>query len=287
MRIRIGGVPEHFNYPWHLAINDGSFANIGIDVEWEDVGGGTGAMNAKLRNGELDMAVVLTEGIVADIIKGNPSLIVQKFVKSPLIWGIHTGANSTVTAETSLSEVSFAISRYGSGSHLMASVEAQNRGLKLQPEQFVEVGNFEGAIEALNTNKADILLWEKFTTKPMVDQGRLKRIGETVTPWPCFVIAVRQEVLIKHPNMIWNLLWVIRKKCRHFMGDAAAEERIAQNYGLTMADAKNWFNKTEWEQDIFISKKMINNVVNTLYDVGVIEQKSTAEELCWNRSMVY
>ena len=36
----------------------------------------------------------LTEGIIKDIIAGNPSKIVQTFVQSPLIWGIHVAANS-------------------------------------------------------------------------------------------------------------------------------------------------------------------------------------------------
>ncbi len=287
MKIKIGGVPEHFNYPWKLAIQNGSFSNIGLDVEWEDIAGGTGEMNAKLRSGELDIAVVLTEGIITDIINGNPSMIVQKYIKSPLIWGIHTGANSAINSESSFTDVKFAISRPGSGSHLMASVEAKNRGITLKEHQFVEVGNIDGAVKALNNGEADILLWEKFTTKPLVDAKQLKHIGDTVTPWPCFMIAARQELLVKHPNMVWNLLWIIRKISRHFMNDHNAEQIIADNYGLSLLDATTWFNKTEWEQDVFISKKMLHNVVNTLYETGIITQKISADELCWNRMMVY
>lgn len=287
MKIKIGGVPEHFNYPWKVAIENGSFSNIGLDVQWEDCAGGTGEMNSKLRNGDLDIAVVLTEGIIADIINGNPSMIAQKFIKSPLIWGIHTGANSSVISDTSFSELKFAISRPGSGSHLMASVEAKNRGITLRSDQFVEVGNIDGAVKSLNNGDADILLWEKFTTKPLVDARKLKHIGDTVTPWPCFMIAARQELLVKHPNMVWNMLWIIRKVCRHFMNDDNAEQIIADNYGLSLLDATTWFNKTEWEQDVFISKKMLNNVVNTLFETGIVTEKISADELCWNRTMVY
>ena len=287
MKIKIGGVPEHFNYPWKLAIEEGSFSNIGLDVEWSDCGGGTGEMNKKLRSGELDIAVVLTEGIITDIINGNPSMIVQKYIKSPLIWGIHTGANSEVNSETSFADIKFAISRPGSGSHLMASVEAKNRGITLQPNQFVDVGTIHGAVEALNSGKADVLLWEKFTTKPLVDARQLKHIGDTVTPWPCFMIAARQELLVKHPNMVWNLLWIIRKVSRHFMNEEGAAQTIADNYGLSLHDATMWFNKTEWEQDIFLSKKMLNNVVNTLIETGIVANKVSSEDLCWNRTMVY
>lgn len=43
-RIRVGGVPEHFNYPWHLAIERGYFNKHNINVEWTDYKNGTGAM---------------------------------------------------------------------------------------------------------------------------------------------------------------------------------------------------------------------------------------------------
>jgi hypothetical protein len=49
-----------------------------------------------LRDGETDIAVILTEGIVKDIVAGNQSKIVQVYVQSPLIWGIHVAANSNI-----------------------------------------------------------------------------------------------------------------------------------------------------------------------------------------------
>jgi hypothetical protein len=39
-------------------------------------------------SGETDIAIILTEGIVKDIVAGNDSKIVQVYVESPLIWGI-------------------------------------------------------------------------------------------------------------------------------------------------------------------------------------------------------
>jgi ABC-type nitrate/sulfonate/bicarbonate transport system substrate-binding protein len=31
-KIKIAGVPEHFNIPWHIAIEDGTFKKHGVDV---------------------------------------------------------------------------------------------------------------------------------------------------------------------------------------------------------------------------------------------------------------
>jgi hypothetical protein len=44
-----------------------------------------GKMCQMLRTVRLDI-VILTEGIVKDIVAGNPSKIVQVYVESPLIW---------------------------------------------------------------------------------------------------------------------------------------------------------------------------------------------------------
>ena len=90
--LRVGGVPEHFNLPIHLCIEEGLFAEKGIHVEWVEFPGGTGAMNSALRNDEIDVAIILTEGIIKDIANGNPSKIIQNYVSSPLHWGIHVAA---------------------------------------------------------------------------------------------------------------------------------------------------------------------------------------------------
>lgn len=42
--IRVGGVPEHFNYSWHIARERGLFAKHNVQVEWSEQKSGTGAM---------------------------------------------------------------------------------------------------------------------------------------------------------------------------------------------------------------------------------------------------
>jgi ABC-type nitrate/sulfonate/bicarbonate transport system substrate-binding protein len=134
--IKIAGVPEHFNLPWHLAIENGDFEKAGIDLQWIDVPEGTGKMCQMLREGETDIAVILTEGIIKDIVAGNPSKIVQMYVESPLIWGIHVASNSNYKSLADVQNTKVAISRYGSGSQLMAYVNAQNQGWKTTDLQY-------------------------------------------------------------------------------------------------------------------------------------------------------
>jgi len=159
--------PEHFNLPWHLAIEEGLFQKEGIRLEWIDFPDGTGAMNKALRNGTIDMAVILTGGIIKDIANGNPSKIVQMYVSSPLLWGVHVAAKSSFTAIDQLENARVAISRYGSGSHVMAYAQAEKRGWNPSQLQCEVVGTLEAAVEALTDEKADYFMWEHFTTKPL------------------------------------------------------------------------------------------------------------------------
>ena len=129
-----------------------------------------------LRAGEVDIAIVLTEGIIKDIAAGNPSKIVQTFVETPLIWGIHVAKDSKFKKIEDLEHATIAISRFGSGSHLMAIVNAFNQGWKIENLKFKVIGNLQGGIDALTNGEADYFMWEHFTTKPIVDNGTFRRI---------------------------------------------------------------------------------------------------------------
>jgi len=272
--LNIGGVPEHFNIPWHLAMENGSFAQAGLQLNWIDYPGGTGAMAKDLRSGALDVAVLLTEGIVADIVKGNRSNIIQEYVSSPLIWGIHVPAHSSFETVTELEGKRYAISRMGSGSHLMAFVDATQRGWDPTALQLVLIGDLQGAREAFRKNEADVFMWEKFMTKPLVDNGEFRRVGETPTPWPCFVIAARQEIIETKKAALQQLLNVINNATQQFMADKeAAVQEITQRFDLLPADAATWFASTQWATGGEVSDNLVALVLDTLFNLRIIDHK--------------
>lgn len=278
LTIKAGGVPEHFNYPWLQAINNGKFAEKGIDLKWQQYPGGTGAMCKDLREGTLDVAILLTEGIVADIVNGNPSKILQTYVQSPLIWGVHVNVASNYQSTADAVGKRFAISRYFSGSHLMAYVHANRNGWTAMEEDFVVVGNLDGARKALKANEAELFLWEKYTTKPLVDVGEFRRIDECPTPWPSFVIAVREEVLENNPEAISTMLEVINKSAGEFMLNPNAAEIIANNYHLELPDAQAWFKDVKWNTLPEVDTNMLVEVSSVLASLGVIPAKLTDEQ---------
>lgn len=278
--IKIAGVPEHFNLPWHLCLENGEFEEAGIDLQWTDVPEGTGKMCQMLRDGETDIAVILTEGIVKDITAGNPSKIVQVYVESPLIWGIHVDAKSNLTSLSDLENTKVAISRMGSGSHLMAIVNAQNQGWKTDALDFEIVNTIDGAVEALSNGKADYFMWEKFMTKPLVDNGTFRRIADCPTPWPCFVIAVREELLQTNAQTIEHILEIINATTAEFKDIPSINRTLAERYNQKIEDINQWLSQTKWSQKN-ITQETLNKVQNQLFDLNLINKKSTFAEMVY------
>lgn len=285
-QIRIGGVPEHFNYPWHFGIANQLFAKHGLEIIWSDEKGGSGAMCKKLNNNELDLALVLTEGIVADIHKGGSARIIQQYVKSPLIWGIHASGEFTKSGKP-LQDARFARSRKGSGSHIMAYVLAEQKNFEINEQSFVTVGNIDGALEAFANDDADVLLWEKFMTQPYVDKGIVNRIGECVSPWPCFVLVASDSFLKEDINLILQISDSITLANETVMRRKSTVAEIAKMYDLEQNQVEQWYSTVEWQTSDWISTKMLQNVVATLKRVGVIDNELTAEQLCYANAKLY
>ena len=270
--IRIAGVPEHFNLPWHLCIEGGEFEEMGIDLQWTDVPEGTGKMCQMLRNEETDIAIILTEGIVKDIVEGNDSRIVQVYVESPLIWGIHVDNKASFSSVSDLKNAKVAVSRMGSGSHLMAVVNAERQNWDTKQLEFEIVNNVDGAIEALSSGKADYFMWEKFTTKPLVDNGTFKRIAECPTPWPCFVIAVRDKFLKENEAIIEQILDIINTTTEEFKYIPSIDRNLATRYDQKIEDIQEWLSKTQWSQKQ-LDEKTFNTVQNQLFKLNLIKNK--------------
>jgi ABC-type nitrate/sulfonate/bicarbonate transport system substrate-binding protein len=276
--IKIAGVPEHFNLPWHLSIENGDFEKENIDLQWTDVPEGTGKMCQMLRDGETDIAVILTEGIVKDIVAGNSSKIVQVYVESPLIWGIHVAANSNYKTLADLENTKVAISRLGSGSQLMAYVNADNQGWKTDNLQFEIVNTIDGAVEALTNGTADYFMWERFMTKPLVDKGIFRSVGDCPTPWPCFVIAVRDEILEKNPKIISKILEIINQTTQEFKDIPSIDKTLASNYNQKIDDIQEWLSLTQWSQKP-LTEKVLNKIQNQLFQLKIIDKKGTFDAI--------
>ncbi|PKQ70359.1 substrate-binding domain-containing protein [Raineya orbicola] len=279
IELRIGGVPEHFNLPWRLAIEAGLFEKENIFLRWIDHAGGTGSMTKALREKELDLAICLTEGIVADIVAGNGAKIVKIYVKSPLTWGLYVKNHSLFRKIADLENKRIGISRLGSGSHLMAYVKARDLGWDTEKMQFVALKNLEGIRAGIAQNQADWFMWEKVMTQPYVDSGELRLIDTCVTPWSCFVLVVRNDILQKCLPCIQKIAQIINNYVQDFKQRPHIIELLAERYQIDLEDTAHWLHQTHWATDNFVSPEMIQQVQQTLLELKIIQQIKPYEQI--------
>ena len=165
----------------------------------------------------------------------------------------------------------------------MAIVDAHSKGYDLKQEQFAKIGNLDGALASLAAQETDVFYWEKFTTKPFVDAGTLRRVGEFLTPWPCFVVAATDQVLAENPEAIIRMLGVIHQACADFMRDPTQVADVADRYGQRPEDAARWYHSTEWATHGWVSNKMLANVVFHMQLAGIIETDAMIPDHIWRR----
>lgn len=276
--LRVGGVPEHFNYPIHKAISNKSFSKAGLEIDWNDYSGGTGAMAEALRSKEIDFALLLTEGAVSFIAKGDEFRIIQVYVQSPLNWGIHVPYESDLKTVEDIQGKMYAISRFGSGSHLMSFVDADRRGWDTNDLKFKIVGNLPGAADSFKAGDSEVFFWEKFTTQPYVTNKYFRRVGECPTPWPCFVLVGRKDHINANKEDLSRLVDLIINSAHSVKHDEQSDVEIAKMYDLELDQVRLWKSETQWASDRKVSPNIIKEVFEYLHKLGLVEGSFDAEK---------
>ena len=264
--LRLGGVPEHFNLPWRLALESGRLDDL--EVSWQDQPGGTGQMVRRLESAELDMASILTEGTVKAIAEGLDATIIQVYVESPLQWGVFVPAASSFADETELAQARIAISRRNSGSHLMAFVQAERMGWALSDDCFVVVGDLKGAVAAFDGGDADLFLWDQFMTRPLVQAGRFRQLGVQPTPWPSFVIVARDEILLGRTTEVGRVVDAVVEQAVGLHQRKDHVELVAGRYGLDTDTTQAWFDSTRFAPRAAMDPDVAASVLETLSGAG-------------------
>ena len=271
---RIGGVPEHFNLPWHQAVDRGDFADLDIGIEFLEFPGGTGAMTSALAADELDVALLLTEGAVTNILRGHDHRLIKIYVGSPLIWGIHVAANSDIVSINDIRDRVYAISRAGSGSHLIAIVDADQRGWSVSDMKFSKVGSLDGARKKLACGLVDVFLWEKFTTQPLVDSGEFRRVGQREVPWPAFAASANQSVIEKYSAELRKIFEIVDASCQKFKNNSNAIEIVSHKFDIKMDDTTAWFEHVEWHNGFDRPDETLHNLIDYLQKLELVRDFS-------------
>ncbi|WP_439490049.1 ABC transporter substrate-binding protein [Algoriphagus sp.] len=276
--LRITGVPEHFNFPWKRVVEAQPFLQEGIQLEWTDESRGSGQMNKALRKEETDIALVLTESFLQDFENGNPAKIIGYHVLSPLIWGIHIHGKSSINHLSEIKQPNFLISRMGSGSHLMSFVLAKKENWNIGNINFKIIGNLPGALESMDPQVPELFLWEKYTTKPWVDSGEMKRIGEVPSPWPCFVMVASDKAIAEFGETIFKLRDLVYEESNKLQHGEASVGEISVNYELSVQDVSEWLSQTEWATTPEISRAQLMRSMHTMKELGILKEQLQPEK---------
>lgn len=199
--------------------------------------------------------------------------------------GVHC-SNSFHASGKALKEARFARSRVGSGSHIMTYVLAEQNGWEVNDHNFVTVGNIDGAVEAFENDTADVLLWEKFMTAPLVEAGKMKKNGDLISPWPCFVL-VASERMLEDERQIAHVSDTIIEVCNALMKRSSTISEISEFYDLSENSVAKWYSTVEWQTSDWISKKMLENVIATLRRVDLVEKNLRPEDVCFSKAKLY
>ncbi|KAI8066784.1 hypothetical protein BC940DRAFT_301541 [Gongronella butleri] len=275
--IRLGYVPEHFSTPLYIAQEQGFFKSHNVNVELVCCPGGTGEMTSKLQDKSLDVAIALTEGLVAGISKGHDFYkIVGTYVDAPLCWAISSGQESKHNSIDTLHKSTCAVSRLGSGSHIMAYVLADQQGWlgedKQEPFEYAVLHNFQAMRDAVNDESSDFFMWERFTTKPYHDSKEVKCIGQITPPWPAFMFAAHTDILAG--SELPRVLAAIQQATALFMAqkDNESIQHIIRILKYQEEDVRDWFKTVHYAPDhTAVSKKALETTLATLQKAGVVQ----------------
>jgi len=283
--IRVGGVPEHFNIPWEIAQNNNLCNLDNININFIKIAGGTGEMLSSLKANKLDVIVAVTESLIAGIAKEKDIDIrlIGTYVESPLIWAVSVSPNNngdTIKTLEDLRSKRIGISRYGSGSHTMSYVLANQ--YHIDPNEFIFVvkRDFEGLRQGIRDNEIDAFMWETFMTKPYYDSGVLRKLGEIKTPWPAFSFSSTIEYITKNKVLLEKLLRTIEKATSIFTSQQEEYSKvISERFGLKQEDAIQWFKTVKFSANSTFSLYNLNNTVNILISCGTLSSNVEVKTL--------
>ena len=162
------------------------------------------------------------------------------------------------------------VSRMGSGSHLMAMVLAKRENWDASSLTFELVGNMEGAEKAMDAGSKGIFLWEKYTTAPMVEKGKMRRIGEIPSPWPCFVMVTTEKAIQEFGPSIFEVRDEIYRLSEILYQSENLADLLALEYHLNPEDVKEWLKQTTWCTEPVVSRSVLKGSIQKMIDLKIL-----------------
>ncbi|POY73133.1 hypothetical protein BMF94_3826 [Rhodotorula taiwanensis] len=283
--LRIGYVREHFSSPLLQLAAKSDY------IQLVECPSGTGQIMSRLKSDEIDVAIALTESLIAGIAKRTAEFkLVGTYVTSPLNWAVIVGKESKYQKIADLRGEKIGISRIGSGSQVMASYMALREGWtdpegKVEPIQFEVLDSFKNLRDGVNDGRAAAFMWEHFTTKPYLNEVRF--IGNVPTPWHSWAIVATPATLSSSSSPdspLHRFLSELSDSIHAFDAPSArtssSKEFVEQTWEYPTEDVEAWLKQVEYPtgQVNEISRPMVEKTLSTLVAAGVLTEPAQG----WN-----
>ena len=161
---------------------------------------------------------------------------------------------------------------------MIAFVHARAQGWPVDELSLVTVGSLDGAVAAFAAGTADVFFWEKFMTKPLVDAGQFRRVGEFKAPWPAFVVCATRSMHPEQREALGRAIELVLAEARALRARSDAPQLIAQRYGLAAADVVEWLETTRWSESMAIAADDVAPACMALGSLGVLPRVVDAAE---------
>ena len=157
------------------------------------------------------------------------------------------------------------------------------RGFDPAAMDFVVVDSIDGARTALAEGRADIFLWERHMTQPLVDSGEFRRIGEREVPWPAFVTSARNDFLETNADALRTVLAIVATYCQKLKDGGESTQLISDACGIAQADAERWLVGVRWTNDGQQPTAALERIKSALISQGAVEPTATIDKVwCGN-----
>jgi ABC-type nitrate/sulfonate/bicarbonate transport system substrate-binding protein len=186
-----------------------------------------------------------------------------------LPWGVHVPVASALHHPADLKGVPFAISRPGSGSHIMAMLYAERLGWRPGPDDLVVVHNMEGAAARMAEGDPVIFLWETYVTSRYVEAGVMRRVDEVRGDWPGFVIVAREAFARTRPDDMREALAVLDRAVNGLDLSAHTVELVMRNAGFREELAREWLGHVRWRVGRPVGDAF-QDLIRTLKHLGLV-----------------
>merc|ERR1712083_1188739 len=134
----------------------------------------------------------------------------------------------------------------------------------------------------MKRGEIDAWLWEKFTTKILVDSGEWDIIGEVPTPWPCFVFVASDRAIKERAQEIRDMVDATRGVTTEFKQNAGEStlKYVMEHHAVgCKEDATEWLDGTQWACSLEVTEATLAKTQQALVTIGQLVDAVPHENL--------